>query len=67
MSGEGGDIISLVRSRHGSVTKEAIDIVQMVRSRQLSQNMEVAGGDFIYVERAPRFYIVGEVRRPGAF
>ena len=39
----------------------------MVRSGQLDQNMEVAGGDVIYVERAPRFYIVGEVQRPGAF
>ena len=67
MSAEGGDAISLVRNRKGSVTKETIDIVQMVRSGQLDQNMEVAGGDVIYVERAPRFYIVGEVQRPGAF
>jgi polysaccharide export outer membrane protein len=27
----------------------------------------VSGGDIIYVERAPRFYITGEVQRPGAF
>jgi polysaccharide biosynthesis/export protein len=67
MSAEGGDSISLVRNRKGTVTKETIDVVQMVRSGQLDQNMEVAGGDVIYVERAPRFYIVGEVQRPGAF
>lgn len=67
MSAEGGDAISLVRNRKGAVTRETIDIVQMVRSGQLDQNMEVAGGDVIYVERAPRFYIVGEVQRPGAF
>lgn len=67
MSGEGGDTISLVRNRNGSVSKESVDIVQMVRSGQLSNNIDVAGGDVIYVERAPRFYITGEVQRPGAF
>ena len=67
MSADGGDSISLVRNRNGAVSRETIDIVQMVRSGQLDQNMAVAGGDVIYVERAPRFYIVGEVQRPGAF
>ncbi len=67
MSAEGGDSISLVRNGKGNVTRETIDIVQMVRSGQLDQNIDVAGGDVIYVERAPRFYIVGEVQRPGAF
>jgi polysaccharide export outer membrane protein len=27
----------------------------------------VAGGDIIFVERAPRAYITGEVQRPGPF
>jgi polysaccharide export outer membrane protein len=64
---EGGDTISLIRNRNGTTTKEAIDVIQMLRSGALDQNFEVAGGDVIYVERAPRFYIVGEVQRPGAF
>ncbi len=67
MSADGGDTISLVRTRDGAVTRETIDVVQMVRSGQLDKNIDVAGGDVIYVERAPRFYIVGEVQRPGAF
>jgi polysaccharide export outer membrane protein len=67
IAGEGGDSISLVRNRNGKVTRETIDVVQMVRAGALDQNFEVAGGDIIYVEKAPRFYIVGEVQRPGAF
>lgn len=67
ISADGGDAISLVRNRNGTVTKETIDVVQMVRSGELDKNIEVSGGDVIYVERAPRFYIVGEVQRPGAF
>lgn len=67
ISTEGGDTISLVRTRDGKTTRETIDVIQMVRSGALDGNLDVAGSDMIYVERAPRFYIVGEVQRPGAF
>jgi len=67
ISVEGGDAVSLVRTRKGKTTRETLDVVQMVRSATLDGNVDVAGGDMIFVERAPRFYIVGEVQRPGAF
>ncbi|QOY95790.1 polysaccharide export protein EpsE [Massilia sp. UMI-21] len=65
--GEGGDIISLVRTRDGNTTRETIDVVAMVRNGELNKDYEVAGGDIIYVERAPRAYVTGEVQRPGPF
>lgn len=64
---EGGDAVSLVRNRNGSVMRETIDIVDMVRKGELNRDVEVAGGDIIFVERAPRAYITGEVQRPGPF
>ena len=67
ISVEGGDAVSLVRTRNGKTTRETLDVVQMVRSATLDGNVDVAGGDMIFVERAPRFYIAGEVQRPGAF
>jgi polysaccharide export outer membrane protein len=67
ISADGGDTVSLVRTRNGKTTRDTIDVIQMVRSGALDGNVEVAGSDMIYVERAPRFYIVGEVQRPGAF
>jgi polysaccharide export outer membrane protein len=67
ISADGGDTVSLVRTRNGQTTRESIDVVQMVRSGALDGNVDVAGSDMIFVERAPRFYIVGEVQRPGAF
>jgi polysaccharide export outer membrane protein len=67
IAGEGGDALSLIRTRDGRTIKEVIDVVDMVRSGSLAQDVQLAGGDVIYVERAPRFYIVGEVQRPGAF
>lgn len=65
--GEGGDMISLVRTRDGQTTRETIDVVDMVRKGELQKDYEVAGGDIIYVERAPRAYVTGEVSRPGPF
>ncbi len=67
VSADGGDTVSLIRKRNGVVTKDIIDIIQMVRSGELGQDFELAGNDVIYVERAPRFYIYGEVQRPGMF
>jgi len=64
---EGGDMISLVRTRNGKTTRETIDLVDMVRRGELDKDVEVAGGDIIFVERAPRAYVTGEVTRPGPF
>jgi polysaccharide export outer membrane protein len=64
---EGGDMISLVRTRDGQTTRETLDVVDMVRKGELNRDVEVAGGDVIFVERAPRAYITGEVQRPGPF
>jgi polysaccharide export outer membrane protein len=66
VSAEGGDLISLVRSRDGKTTRESIDIVDMVRQGRLERDIEVRGGDILFVERAPRAYVTGEVQRPGA-
>jgi polysaccharide export outer membrane protein len=63
---EGGDTVSLVRTRKGATTRETIDVIDMVRKGELNKDFEVAGGDIIYVERAPRAYVTGEVQRPGA-
>ena len=64
---EGGDTVSLIRKRDGVTTKDVIDIVAMIRNGDFNRDYELAGNDVIYVERAPRFYIYGEVQRPGAF
>jgi polysaccharide biosynthesis/export protein len=67
ISADGGDTIDLVRTRDGKTTRETIDVVDMVRKGELNHDFEVAGGDVIFVERAPRAYVMGEVQRPGAF
>lgn len=62
---DGGDTVILIRKRGGKTSKDIIDIVDLFRSNDLKADVEVAGGDILFVERAPRFYIYGEVQRPG--
>src|SRR5437763_8932397 len=64
---EGSDMVTLVRNRNGNVTRQTIDVVDMVRKGELNRDYEVSPGDIIFVERAPRAYITGESNRPGAF
>jgi len=65
VTADGGDTITLIRKQDRK--KESIDLIDIVRSNGTSRNVEVVPGDVIYVERAPRFYIYGEVQRPGAY
>ena len=67
MGPDSADTISLIRKRNGKTSKDIIDVIQMVRSADLSQDFDLAGNDVLYVERAPKFYIYGEVQHPGAF
>ena len=66
-SQDGGDTISLIRKRGGTVSKTVIDVVEMIRTGEVSKDLELEPDDILYAERSPRFYIYGEVQRPGAF
>jgi polysaccharide export outer membrane protein len=64
---DGGDIVILIRNGDGGEKKEVIDLVAMMRSGDMTKNVDLAAGDILYVDRAPRFYIYGEVQRPGVY
>lgn len=64
---DGAETVSLIRRIDGKATKETIDIIDLIRAGQLSKDVELRPNDILYVERSPRFYIYGEVQRPGAF
>jgi polysaccharide export outer membrane protein len=67
VNSEAGDVITLIQNHGGESKRKTIDLIDMVRSAGAPGNVEVLSGDVIYVERAPRFYIYGEVQRPGAY
>ena len=64
---DGGDTVLLIRNRNGESKKEVVDLVNMVRSGDLKMDMDLKTDDVVYVERAPRFYIYGEVQKPGSY
>jgi polysaccharide biosynthesis/export protein len=63
----GGDLAVLTGERAGKPFRQEIDIVALFRAKGYEQDITVEGGDVIYVERAPMFYVYGEVNRPGAY
>jgi polysaccharide biosynthesis/export protein len=67
ISADGGDTISVIRRRDGKTIKETLELDTMVRTADFTRDLDLVGNDVIYVERAPRFYIYGEVQRPGTF
>jgi polysaccharide export outer membrane protein len=64
---DGGDTVTVVGNRNGSEKKLEVNIPEMIRSGDRSTNFEILNGDMIFVQRAPVFYIYGEVQRAGAY
>jgi polysaccharide biosynthesis/export protein len=64
---EGADTVTVVANRDGMEKKMEVNIPEMIRKGDMSQNFDVQNGDTIYVQRAPVFYIYGEVQRAGAY
>jgi polysaccharide export outer membrane protein len=64
---DGSDQVTLIRKRDGNTTKEVIDVPEMIRAGKMDRDFDLGANDVIFVERAPRFYIYGEVQRPGQF
>jgi polysaccharide export outer membrane protein len=63
----GSDEITVMTTRDGRTERREIDLAAMIRSGDLSQNLELQAGDTIYVGRAPMIYVTGEVTRAGAY
>lgn len=63
----GADTVVVTGTRDGKPFQKEIDITNIFLSKRLQDDIVVAGGDVIYVHRAPTFYIYGEVQRPGSY
>ena len=63
----GSDSLVLVGTRDGRPFRTQIDVPGLFRANKTEDDVVVAGGDVIYVDRAPQFFIYGEVQRPGVF
>jgi len=60
---DGSDIITVI----GKSGKIEYDLSNIVKKGDGSQNINLVGGEIIYIPRAPMFYIYGEAQRPGLY
>lgn len=61
------DLAILTGERAGKPYRKEIDIPALFLHGGQDDDVAVAGGDVIYVHRAPMFYVYGEVQRPGSY
>ena len=76
-----GDNVSILRREGGALTHIRVDITRLFVDGDLSQNILIKDGDIVYVSREEKgnitsrfyekrlnvFYVVGEVKSPGAY
>ena len=63
----GGELVSISGIRNGKPFRRDIDIVKMASTGNTADDLELNGGDTVYVNRAPMFYIYGQVQKPGQY
>ena len=61
----GADVVTMVGNRDGKPVKIDIDLPLILQQGRADLDVSVENGDIIYVDRAPTFYMYGEVQRPG--
>jgi len=64
---DAADDVLLLRQRDGKTITVSVDLPALFRSNGALIDPEVIGGDTIYVDRYPYFYVYGEVQRPGVY
>ena len=67
ISAAGSDVVVLTGTRGGAPYRREIDVVKMSQSGSSADDPELSGGDTLFVNRAPQFYIYGQVQRPGNY
>ncbi|MDQ3061028.1 MAG: polysaccharide export protein EpsE [Pseudomonadota bacterium] len=63
----GDDVLIITGRRNGQPFRKVVDIPALFLSAKSDDDILLAGGDTLYVNKAPVFYIYGEAQRPGPY
>jgi polysaccharide biosynthesis/export protein len=63
----GGDQVVVMGTRNGKPFSKEVDVPGLFLAHNTADDIILIGGDSIYVDRAPVFYVYGEAQRPGAY
>ena len=69
LSDKAGQMVQIRKSRHvqGQPDTIMVDLDQLIRKGNVQQNIEINGGDVIFIPEAGVFFVDGAVKRPGAY
>lgn len=67
ISATGADIVIVSGTRNGKPFRREVDVVKLSQGGNPADDIELKGGDTLFVNRAPMFYIYGQVQHPGSF
>jgi polysaccharide export outer membrane protein len=63
----GDDMVIVVGQRNGKRYRKVVDMPSLFLDAQSDNDLQLQGGDIVYVHRSPVFYIYGEAQRPGSY
>jgi polysaccharide export outer membrane protein len=63
----GADQVILMTTRNGRPQRLEIDLVDMFTTGDLSKDVVLQAGDTLFVNRAPNYFVYGQVQRPGQY
>jgi len=63
----GDDELIVTGQRNGKPFRKVIDIPALFQKERTDNDIVLAGGDTLYVDKAPVFYIYGEAQKPGPY
>jgi polysaccharide export outer membrane protein len=69
LSEKAGQMVQIRKSRQvqGQPDVMMVDLDQLIRKGNIQQNIEINGGDVIFIPEAGVFFVDGAVKRPGAY
>jgi polysaccharide export outer membrane protein len=63
----GDDVLIITGQRNNKPFRRVIDIPALFLNDRSENDVVLSGGDTLYVNKAPVFYIYGEAQRPGPY
>ena len=63
----GDDFVIVTGVRNGQPFRQMVDVPALFLDNKGEADLVLQGGDIVYVNKAPVFYIYGEAQRPGAY
>jgi polysaccharide export outer membrane protein len=63
----GSEVVTVIGERNGKPFRREVDIVKMASSGNAADDIELSGGDTVFVRKQPLFYIYGQVQKPDQY